>query len=357
MISRWPTNALTILTAAALPLFAGCGPATNTNDDGSDTDSPYDENVGTCGGKCDSTDVEFDLLAGLSIIDRQSADDPSSPFRIAADVAEEHAEAVESGMAARAVLYVVEPEENADREVQQELAYRTAEERDAYETGAFVSRAVDPSALGEWETLRVRITGEVGEKTYDQIFEFASGADDAEEITAESGPFEEAYDVDAAIITIDPEVAAPEGYRSPSVDGPFGLGGTEFWQKWPDGENPTYSYGDGTPAGQKCMTASAIRFTAIMEEPPEELVQLEEESNWSGRFFNWNDDFSHEEARGSARSSTLWAWRTSLMKWISQTGKEGKCYLPTEEQVIRAAENCLRKAERNDGEIEGCQAR
>ena len=141
-------------------------------------------------------------------------------------------------------------------------------------------------------------------------------------------------------------------YSYPSVDSGFGLGGTEFWQKWAGGHNPTYSYGEGSEAGRKCMRASAIRFEAIMADPPESMVTLREETNWGGRFFNWNDDFS--EGSGDARGAVLWAWRTGLIKWISQTDRDGTCHLPTLEIVERAAAACLARGG-DDGEIEGCQ--
>jgi hypothetical protein len=89
-----------------------------------------------------------------------------------------------------------------------------------------------------------------------------------------------------------------------------------------------------------------------MKEPPAELVKLDADTNWSGSFFNWNDDFSAPEAYGSASGPRLWAWRTGLIKWISQTGKDGTCFLPTRELVIKAATVCLERG----AEIQGCQA-
>ena len=161
--------------------------------------------------------------------------------------------------------------------------------------------------------------------------------------------YAQARDVNLEAVTIGGD-ALPYDY--PSVDGGFGLGGTEFWQKWPGGHNPTYSYNEGTEAGRKCMLASAIRFEAIMSNPPPAMVELKDNTNWSGRFFNWNDDFS--EGSSSARGAVLWAWRTGLIKWISQTDRDGTCYLPTLEIVERAAAACLARGE-GDGEIQGCQ--
>jgi hypothetical protein len=152
------------------------------------------------------------------------------------------------------------------------------------------------------------------------------------------------------------ELAAPDSYDRPSVD-LFYLSGTEFWQKWSGGHSPTYSFSEGTDFGRRCMQASAIRFEAIMAEPPESIVRLRDETNWSGSFFNWNDDYA-EADWGDASGARLWAWRTGLIKWISQTGSDGSCYLPTLELVEAAAADCLEVAEMNgDGEIQGCSAR
>lgn len=161
--------------------------------------------------------------------------------------------------------------------------------------------------------------------------------------------YAQARDVNQEAVTIG---GAAIDYSRPSVDSGFSLGGTEFWQKWAGGHNPTYSYSEGSEAGRKCMLASAIRFEAIMADPPESMVTLREETNWSGSFFNWNDDFS--EGNSSARGAVLWAWRTGLIKWISQTDSDGTCHLPTLDIVERAAAACLSRGG-DDGEIEGCQ--
>lgn len=176
------------------------------------------------------------------------------------------------------------------------------------------------------------------------------------EMPEEEDPWAAARDVEQHLVVLPEELAAPASYTYPRVEG-FRLGGTEFWQQWPGGHSPTFSYAEGTEPGRRCMQASAYRFEAIMADPPEALVQLRDESNWGGAFFNWNDDFV-ESTWSDGRGARLWAWRTGLVKWISQTNRDGSCYLPTRELVERAAESCLATAERNgDGEIEGCSAR
>ncbi len=164
--------------------------------------------------------------------------------------------------------------------------------------------------------------------------------------------FAEARDVNKAVIKFPVGTPAPANYAYPN-GGEFSLSGTEFWQKWEGGQNPTYSYSAGSEAGKLCMQASAIRFEAIMKDAPADLKKLNADSNWSGSFFNWNDDYFQASRDGG--QATLWAWRTSLIKWISVTHKDGSCELPTLEIVKRAAVNCLATAARAAKEIQGCQ--
>ena len=166
-------------------------------------------------------------------------------------------------------------------------------------------------------------------------------------------PFAEAYDVNKHLIAI-PEGTEPPTYvGGKSDDGVFGMNGSEYWQKWPGGENPLFGYYGGTDAGKLCMHASARRFDAIMNAAPESLRQLVENSNWNGRFFNWNDDYSNSSS-STGYSARLWAWRTTLVKWISQTNGDGTCYLPTLAMVEALASNCADRAANYDGEIQGC---
>ena len=176
----------------------------------------------------------------------------------------------------------------------------------------------------------------------------------ADKCAAPADIFADARDVNKAIIKFPAGTAAPASYSYPN-GGEFSLGGTEFWQKWDGGQNPTYSYSAGSEAGKLCMQASAIRFETIMKDAPADLKKLNADSNWSGSFFNWNDDYFKASYDGG--NARLWAWRTSLIKWISVTHKDGSCELPTLDLVKRAAIDCLETAARDAKEIQGCQAR
>lgn len=162
--------------------------------------------------------------------------------------------------------------------------------------------------------------------------------------------YAQAREVDRATVTIGGPAIE---YTRASVDG-FSLGGTEFWFRDDDGGiDKTFSYGNGSEDGRKCMLASAIRFEAIMADPPPSMVELRDNTNWGGSFFNWNED---KTVRNWPARAGLWAWTTGLMKWISVTNPDGTCSLPTVDIVEAAAADCLRTADGADGETKGCAA-
>lgn len=382
MIFESNRKLLTLALTGALALASGCSSDDDKGNAATD-DVPTVDNASdypeagvsdSCGGKCDNPDAALQsssnrLLASLDMTNYENTEGESESFRLVGEVLEEQYLVVEQGQTLTVEIYAADGASNEEFKVTAELTY----EEDG--VGAFVSDTIDTSALIPWQLLRIDVKGThefvvpateeteeepATEETFEerevlQAFEFGPGLETGAEILPEpEDPFAPARDIHAGAIFIDPAVEAP-AYDYPSVDGPFGLGGTEFWQRWDGGLSPTFSYSAGTELGRKCMAASAMRFEAIMSDPPESMIRLEEESNWRGRFFNWNDDYSDESATSSPRGAVLWAWRTGLIKWISQTGDDGTCYLPTYSTVDRAAQNCLDKGEANDGEIEGCQ--
>ncbi|MGE3457195.1 MAG: hypothetical protein AB7O24_18930 [Kofleriaceae bacterium] len=223
---------------------------------------------------------------------------------------------------------------------------RAASEIATYRAGADgVAGTADDQAFDSIE--EVDAVPYVGPITFSQLV-----AAVADRCVAPADPYADARDVTKPVVVFPPGTIAPTSYDYPTGAQGLSLGGTEFWQKWSGGLNPTYSFEEGTDAGRLCMQASAIRFTEIMKDPPAEIVQLMETTNWDGRFFNWNDDFS--KASYDASAAKLWAWRTYLIKWISQTKKDGSCLLPTRKLVIDAAAECAATAENAMGEIQGC---
>ena len=228
---------------------------------------------------------------------------------------------------------------------------RAANSLVAYRKGA--DGAFDTNDDETFESLdEVDEVAYVGRTTFNQLVDLV--ADRCVE-APEADIYAEARDVNKEKISFPEGTVAPTDYEYPD-GGDFELSGTEFWQKWSGGLNPTYDFGEGTDKGRLCQQAAAVRFTEMMKDPPRELVQLNADTNWDGSFYNWNDDYSGPGAYGNASGARLWAWRTGLIKWISQTAKDGSCYLPTREMVIRAATNCLSTGASGSGEIEGCRS-
>ncbi|MEZ4459346.1 MAG: hypothetical protein R3E66_06385 [bacterium] len=338
---------------ALIPAFAfsvACSEDSASNED--DLASAINEvpEVPACGAKCDSPTSNVRLIKALTM-NNYAFDDATGEesFRFVGDVADEFYFDVMNGYSLEATVTPYGDEAPAETAVSLPLVF----EEDGL--GGFITETYTGAELLPRAVLHVRIKGEFLGKAVDQLWAFEPGVDEGfEPDLTSTDPWADAKNVDLPLIIIDPDLEVPD-YAYPQSEG-FRLSGTEFWQKWPEGLNPTYSYTAGTDAGRKCMYASARRFEAIMADPPQALVDLRENSNWSGSFFNWNDDFSADNANGSARGAVLWAWRTSLVKWISQTGKDGYCYLPTKEMVAEAADNCQRRGDANGGEIQGCQS-
>lgn len=222
---------------------------------------------------------------------------------------------------------------------------RAAKNLAAYRDGADGTFGTDDDNLFD-SVEEVDSVAYVGPLAFEQLV-----AATLDRCTVPADIYADARDVTKAVVSFPAGTVAPTQYDYPQATG-LNLGGTEFWQKWSGGHSPTFSFSEGTDAGRLCMQASAIRFEEIMKDAPEQLKRLKAESNWSGSFFNWNDDYSGPGAYGDASGPRLWAWRTSLIKWISQTAKDGTCHLPTRELVIEAAEACLTRG----AEIQGCSA-
>ena len=149
-----------------------------------------------------------------------------------------------------------------------------------------------------------------------------------------------------------PKASPSSGYRSPA--GPS-LYGVDWFQKWDGGLSADHGWENGTELGKRCMWAANLRFEAIMKDPPAELKAfLREYPSWRGSFYNWVNDYSKPESRGDASEATLWAWRTSLSKWISAAAKDGSCYLPTRSMVVEYVSACKEHVASNGGKMEGC---
>jgi hypothetical protein len=160
-------------------------------------------------------------------------------------------------------------------------------------------------------------------------------------------------DVNVSHVKFEADVAAPKNsVGSHSANG-VRLGGVDWFQKWPGGVNADHSWSNGTEPGKRCMWASLLRFEAISNDLPDEVTEfMASYSAWGGGFYNWVDDYT-KSTSSDASQARLWSWRTSLTKWISATARDGSCYLPTRNGVIKYMAACKEQVA-GGGEMQGC---
>ena len=168
--------------------------------------------------------------------------------------------------------------------------------------------------------------------------------------------FELARDVNLHHVEFDETTAIPESFERQDA-GFVRLGSPEWWQRWSGGHTQSFNWSLGTDFGKRCGQASAIRLAAIYADPEgkEAFDALAEGSGWSGTMYNWTEDIS-EGGRASFSPASMWAWRTSAVKFINVVHPDGSCDLPTLQLVKDFSETCLSRAENSDGEIQGCRA-
>lgn len=136
--------------------------------------------------------------------------------------------------------------------------------------------------------------------------------------------------------------------------GGFSYGGCEYWpfavsaSPYPDhivwGCSPGSS-----PEANACMAAGMRRLAVILQDPPQELLDLKAQRGISS-FFNWNNDY-YGAPDGRQGTERLWLYNGSLIKWITMTDRDGSCRLPTREDLIDFAKGCLEATPGADGRI------
>ncbi len=135
----------------------------------------------------------------------------------------------------------------------------------------------------------------------------------------------------------------PEGAQSNTgyehVSG-YSTGGVEYWPYaqpqplYPD--KIQWGYEAGSEAAQKCQGASLYRLTKYLASPPTELIKFSERTGVRG-FYQWNNDMTGAAEGVRAMHPNLWLYENSLIKWISQTNRDGTCTLPTVDDLKRFA--------------------
>ena len=128
-----------------------------------------------------------------------------------------------------------------------------------------------------------------------------------------------------------------------SING-FYIGGYEYW---PFKEaQPLYpskikwGFSAGSDPARLCMAEATRALAKVLENPPASLIELRTKHNVSS-FFNWNNDYTGASRDGMADMRDLWLYNNSLIKWISETNKDGLCRIPTKADLDRFARRCL----------------
>jgi len=130
----------------------------------------------------------------------------------------------------------------------------------------------------------------------------------------------------------------------------FVLVNYEYWP-YADGA-PSYpddigwSYKSGSAPAEACMAEAYEDLVQILQDPPQELLDLKKEKNVYA-FYMWNNDYTGAPENGVApeKFRHLWLYTTEgggyLIKWISETNNDGTCILPTRDDLIAFASGCI----------------
>lgn len=255
-------------------------------------------------------------------------------------------------------------------------------------------------SLALFASVTALVTGCSGSESEDA--DSATGAVNRDEQGRD--PLREAVkNVDEERVMLGASIPVPTEAGYVSQNG-FSLSGVDWFQQWSGGVSANHDFSIGTDNGKRCMKAAVYRFEEIMKNPPRELVALvaqqkemgtkrseeltrlgteidalaqlgdrisEEQkekleslksdqdslrqlSTWGGSFYNWVDDYNHPQANGEASHAKLWAWRSGLTKWISSSGSDGSCYLPTRKMLVDYAADCTAQSSSVDKEVKGC---
>lgn len=145
--------------------------------------------------------------------------------------------------------------------------------------------------------------------------------------------------------------------REPAPNG-FYFSGQEYWPyKEPQPLYPDkilWGYESGSEPAKKCMAAAQNELLKILNDPPKELLELRDKTGINS-FFAWNNDYTGASANGMGSIHHLWLYQGRLIKWISETNRNGKCLLPERKDLRALARNCLRNYV--EGQTLSCDAK
>ncbi|HZO15168.1 MAG TPA: hypothetical protein VFB62_17960 [Polyangiaceae bacterium] len=123
------------------------------------------------------------------------------------------------------------------------------------------------------------------------------------------------------------------------------------FEYWPYAEGPPaypdevgWGFYAGSPEAKKCMAASRAQLVEILADPPPELVAFRE-AHGVYAFYNWNNDYTGAfgDQLAPMDYQYLWLYNQNLIKWISETNRDGRCIIPSREELVKFASECINK--------------
>jgi hypothetical protein len=121
------------------------------------------------------------------------------------------------------------------------------------------------------------------------------------------------------------------------------------YEYWPYGNgNPSYpddigwGFWAGSEPAQACMAEAYYVIRDILQDPPQELLDLKEKHDVYA-FFQCNNDYTGASRDEMAPDDyrALWLYNSNLIKWISETNIDGRCVLPTRQDLVKFATGCM----------------
>ncbi len=155
---------------------------------------------------------------------------------------------------------------------------------------------------------------------------------------------------------------APADVPASQKIGKYQIGNFEYWPYKHPSPYPNYTIcgyngeqecgwngaakGPPPDAARACMAeARAVLVDILTSSAPAELDALRTKHGVF-KFWNWNNDLTDAPAGRVPSSRGLWLYDGTrgdggLIKWISETERDGTCHLPTRDDLVTFAKACI----------------
>jgi hypothetical protein len=155
---------------------------------------------------------------------------------------------------------------------------------------------------------------------------------------------------------------APTSVPASQKIGKYQIGNFEYWPYKHASPYPTHTIcgfngeqecgwngaakGPPPDAARACMAeARAVLVDILTNAVPAELDALRTKHGVF-KFWNWNNDLTDAPAGRVPTSRELWLYDGTrgdggLIKWISETERDGTCHLPTRDDLVTFAKACI----------------